>query len=353
MDNQKALKVLNPKSVLIPIVVAIGLVVFLLLQDDELANDTIAAFSSITPIILIWALVVLGAKDLLNTFRFKFISSSEFGISSALRVILLWEFAIAVTPPVLGATGVLVFIMFKEGASFAKALAFTLLLATFDNLFFITATPLSVLLHDDSFLPEVALFAESLDQSVSQLFWLSYGLIVYYTVFMLCAILIIPQLVRRLVQWVMNLKWLRKWESKVMAQMDDLIMVSKILRGKRPAFWLGLTALSYGVWILKYSLVNVLVVGTDVQGDVDHLLLLSRHLAMWVFMLVSPAPGNAGVAEFVFPTFFEEFLGNKTFAIGLLWRAFSYYPYLILGAFLLPKWLGKKKDHQTDSLPLE
>lgn len=344
MDNQKALKILNPKSVLIPILVAIGLVIYLLLQDDELANDTIAAFSSLTPIILLWALIVLGAKDLLNTIRLRFISASDFGLSSALRVVLLWEFAIAVTPPVLGATGVLVFIIFKEGASFAKALAFTLLLATFDNLFFITATPLSVLIHGEAFLPQTALFAETLDQSVSQLFWLSYGLIVYYTVFMLCAILFIPQLVRRLVQWVMNLKWLKKWEPNVMSQMDDLIMVSKILRGKKPLFWVGLVGLSYAVWILKYSLVNILVIGADVEGEINHVLLLSRHLAMWVFMLVSPAPGNAGVAEFVFPTFFEEFLGNKNFAIGLLWRAFSYYPYLVLGAFLLPRWLSRRSQ---------
>ena len=128
-----------------------------------------------------------------------------------------------------------------------------------------------------------------------------------------------------------------------MKQMDDLVMVSQILRAKKIGFWLGLLVLSYAVWILKYSLVNILIVGSGVQGELDHVLLLSRHLAMWVFMLVFPAPGNAGVAEFIFPTFFEEFTGEKTFAIGLLWRAFSYYPYLVLGAFLLPRWLSKKR----------
>ncbi len=353
MDNQKALKVLNPKSVLIPIIIAIGLVIFLLLQDDKLAEDTIAALSSISPLTLVWAIVFLGAKDLLNTFRLRFISGTEFGISSALRVILLWEFAIAVTPPVLGATGVLVFIMFKEGTSFAKALAFTLLLAIFDNLFFVTATPISWLLFGDDFIPDGTIFSDNLDQSVGQLFWLSYSLIVYYTTFMLCAVLIIPQLIRRLVRWFMRLKWLRRWEQQVMKQMDDLVLVSQILRGKKIGFWLGLIALSYIVWILKYSLVNVLVAGSGIQGDMNHVLLLARHLAMWVFMLVSPAPGNAGVAEFIFPTFFEEFTVEKTFAVGLLWRAFSYYPYLVLGAFLLPKWLGKKKGHRSDDLQVE
>ena len=347
MENQKALKVLNPKSVLIPIIIAIGFVIFLLLQDDELATDTIEVLSSISPLILIWALVFIGAKDLLNTFRLKFISSSEFGLSNALSVILLWEFAIAVTPPVVGATGVLVFIMFKEGASFARALAFTLLLAIFDNLFFVTAIPLAYFFFGDAFIPEGTLFADTLDQGVGQLFWLSYYLILFYTSFMLCAVLIIPKMIMQLVQSVMRLKWLNRWESSVMKQMDDLVMVSQILRAKKIGFWLGLLVLSYAVWILKYSLVNILIVGSGVQGELDHVLLLSRHLAMWVFMLVFPAPGNAGVAEFIFPTFFEEFTGEKTFAIGLLWRAFSYYPYLVLGAFLLPRWLSKK-GHQTN-----
>ena len=344
MENQKALKVLNPKSVLIPIIIAIGFVIFLLLQDDELATDTIEVLSSISPLILIWVLVFIGAKDLLNTFRLKFISSSEFGLSNALSVILLWEFAIAVTPPVVGATGVLVFIMFKEGASFARALAFTLLLAIFDNLFFVTAIPLAYFFFGDAFIPEGTLFADTLDQGVGQLFWLSYYLILFYTSFMLCAVLIIPKMIMQLVQSVMRLKWLNRWESSVMKQIDDLVMVSQILRAKKIGFWLGLLVLSYAVWILKYSLVNILIVGSGVQGELDHVLLLSRHLAMWVFMLVFPAPGNAGVAEFIFPTFFEEFTGEKTFAIGLLWRAFSYYPYLVLGAFLLPRWLSKKRS---------
>ena len=348
MDNNKALKVLNPKSVLIPVIIAVGLVIYLLLQDDQLAKDTIEAFSSISPTVLIWALILLGAKDLLNTIRLKFISVSAFELSGALRVILLWEFAIAVTPPVIGATGVLVFIMYKEGASFAKALAFTMLLAIFDNLFFITATPLAVLLVGDQFLPEGTLFSERFDQGIDQLFWFSYYLILFYTSFMLCAVLLIPKLVRRLVSHFMNMKYLKRWEKNVMKQMDDLVMVSEILRSKKPGFWLGLLCLSYGVWIFKYSLVNVLVVGSGIQGEINHILLLSRHLAMWVFMLVSPAPGNAGVAEFIFPTFFGEFTGDKAFAIGLLWRAFSYYPYLVLGAFLIPRWLVKKRSPADD-----
>ena len=290
MENQKALKVLNPKSVLIPIIIAIGFVIFLLLQDDELATDTIEVLSSISPLILIWVLVFIGAKDLLNTFRLKFISSSEFGLSNALSVILLWEFAIAVTPPVVGATGVLVFIMFKEGASFARALAFTLLLAIFDNLFFVTAIPLAYFFFGGAFIPEGTLFADTLDQGVGQLFWLSYYLILFYTSFMLCAVLIIPKMIMQLVQSVMRLKWLNRWESSVMKQMDDLVMVSQILRAKKIGFWLGLLVLSYAVWILKYSLVNILIVGSGVQGELDHVLLLSRHLAMWVFMLVFLLP---------------------------------------------------------------
>jgi uncharacterized membrane protein YbhN (UPF0104 family) len=64
---------------------------------------------------------------------------------------------------------------------------------------------------------------------------------------------------------------------------------------------------------------------------------------MWIVMLVSPSPGNAGTAEFIFPVFFESDMQRFTFITALVWRIMSYYPYLIIGALLIPKWLSRKK----------
>ena len=85
----------------------------------------------------------------------------------------------------------------------------------------------------------------------------------------------------------------------------------------------------------------MLVVGFVPISLNEHLTLLSRHLIMWLVMLVSPTPGSAGTAEYIFPAFFEDFLGEYTFVASLIWRLISFYPYLIIGALILPGWIKK------------
>ena len=288
-------------------------------------------------------MLVLLFKDVANVIRLRVISKSTLDWGSALRVIFLWEFAIAVTPPIVGATGVLVFIMYKEGLSFGKALAFTLLLATFDNLFFLTASPLALWLSGGEVLPESQAAAETLGDGLKPLFWLSYSLILWYTAFMLSAVLLFPVTIRRFTGYLMNLKWLKKWEEPVLKQADDLVMVSGFLRGRPWHFWLSLLGISYVVWILKFSMLNMVMAGFVDLSLADHGVVLGKHLIMWIVMLVSPSPGNAGTAEFIFPVFFESDMQRFTFITALIWRLMSYYPYLIIGALLIPKWLSRKK----------
>jgi uncharacterized protein (TIRG00374 family) len=57
-------------------------------------------------------------------------------------------------------------------------------------------------------------------------------------------------------------------------------------------------------------------------------------------MLISPTPGSSGVAEFAFSGFLKEFIPlGLVGALALLWRLISYYPYLFIGAAILPRWI--------------
>jgi len=64
---------------------------------------------------------------------------------------------------------------------------------------------------------------------------------------------------------------------------------------------------------------------------------------MWIILLVSPTPGGSGIAEFIFSDFLGDIIPNADWAIPLavLWRLISYYPYLFIGAIVLPRWLSK------------
>ena len=79
---------------------------------------------------------------------------------------------------------------------------------------------------------------------------------------------------------------------------------------------------------------------------------------MFIMMIISPTPGGSGIAEFLFSRYLSDFvpvdnahIAATALAIALIWRAISYYPYLIMGAIIAPGWIGRsfirKKEKTT------
>ena len=60
-------------------------------------------------------------------------------------------------------------------------------------------------------------------------------------------------------------------------------------------------------------------------------------------MLVSPTPGGSGFTEYVFSKYLTDFLPLPELAVvmALLWRLVTYYPYLIIGVIIVPRWIKK------------
>jgi glycosyltransferase 2 family protein len=67
-------------------------------------------------------------------------------------------------------------------------------------------------------------------------------------------------------------------------------------------------------------------------------------------MLVSPTPGGSGFAEYVFTNYLVDFLPMSSVAVvmALVWRLITYYPYLIAGSIIFPKWLKDKFIDTSD-----
>ncbi|MCE7996485.1 MAG: flippase-like domain-containing protein [Roseivirga sp.] len=336
--NEKAAKTLNPRNVWLPVIIGFVIIGITLARDENFTWNSLSAITEIAPGALLATLLLLLLKDFFNMLRIGFLSGGEFGLSNVFYVVLLWEFAIAVTPPVIGATAVLVFIMLKEGLSFGKALAYTMLAAIMDNLFFLTASPIALLLSEGAVIPESTVADSALGGSLKYLFYLSYGSIVFFTAFMSSAILFLPKTIRKLLESLMSLKWFKRWKPAVTKQSQELELASRVLKGKSFSFWLKLIGFTYLVWLLKYGIVNAVMAGFVPMDLGDHLLAIGRHLTMWVVMLVSPSPGNAGSAEIIFSAFYGQLLGDYTFVASLVWRMVTFYPYLVIGALILPKW---------------
>lgn len=55
---------------------------------------------------------------------------------------------------------------------------------------------------------------------------------------------------------------------------------------------------------------------------------------------------SIGLAELMFRLYYSDFLPDASLAIlaAMLWRLIFYYPFLVMGTLVLPKWMeGNKK----------
>src|SRR5690606_11628403 len=139
LDNKEIFKTLNPHKIWLPVIIGLGIVFFMFYSDPTVNSQTLSGvFDASTPSILLAVLFVL-LRDVGYVYRIRQITGKFLSWGRSIYVIVLWEFASAVTPSVVGGTAVAAFIIHKEGIKLGKALAYVMVTAILDNLFFVIA----------------------------------------------------------------------------------------------------------------------------------------------------------------------------------------------------------------------
>jgi len=297
---------------------------------------------------ILMALLAMALRDLAYMYRIRVLTDNVLSWLQSFRVIMLWEFASALTPSIVGGSGVAMFIVHREGIKLGKSTAIVLVSALLDELFYIL-TVIVVLVAIGS----VDLFPVSMQKTLfgttfgtRGIFWIGYGFIVVLTTSILLAVFTLPRGFKYLLLQIFRLPILRRWRYNVINIGDDIITTSEELKGKPLNYWFKAFGATYVSWTSRYIVVNFLILAfaaadnTLLHGFSDQVLIYARQLVMWVIMLISPTPGSSGVAEFAFSGFLKEFIPlGLVGALALLWRLISYYPYLFIGAIILPRWL--------------
>lgn len=349
MDSRarKILNSLSPNKIIIPIVIGLGVIIFLLLRNDNIDLEEIAINISKAKIEwIIAAILVLLIRDLGYIYRIHHLTDGQLNKAASFFVIILWEFASAITPSVVGGTTVVVFIINKEGIAFGKSLAYVMLTAVLDNLFFVIASLSIFLFTPIEIFPELSETAELASRfPLKKAFFISISLIGAYTLFMCICLFIAPKFFKRfLVQFTyIPLPFFRRMRRVVFQTGNDIIIASKILKEKTWSYWVKAVSSTVFIWIARYFMLNCLIAAFVNVEFTDHFLILARQVIMWVVMLVSPTPGSTGTAEYAFDLFFGEFFSvlGLTVIIALFWRLLTYYAYLILGVAFLPRWVKR------------
>ena len=291
---------------------------------------------------LIFALLCMFGRDLAYMFRIRTLTHEELSWKSAFNVILIWEFASAISPGVVGGVSVAMFILNKEKIALGRSTSIVIITALMDNLFFLLLIPIVFL-----FVAPEVLFPTNtaLDKSVSFVFWGGFFLILIICFILFVGVFIYPQVIGKILSFICKLPFLKRFESNISKLDEDIRITSKELRKEKATFWLksfGSTLLS---WSCRYLVINCVMAAFLSLSFFDHIFILGKQLVLWLFMHISPTPGGSGVAEYAFGELMATFSKSMLLITGLaiLWRLISYFPYLIIGSILLPKWIKKTK----------
>lgn len=344
-DRKKYLSLkssLNPSRILIPIILGVGVVFYLMFKE---INPETFSFFSWSFAAFFWIFVsflMMGVRDLAYMWRIRILTDQKITWYNTFQVIMLWEFSSAISPSVVGGTGPAIYFLYKEGINSGKSTAVVLTAIFLDELFFIIMVPLMIFFFGEMAFPQEGV---SFLGDLVVYFWIGYGIIFVYTLVLIYALFINPYTIKRLLSWIFLLPFLKRWRLRARKLSNQLIITSEEFKGKNLVFWLKSFIATFLSWTARYWVINFLFVAffLDHIGVAEHFLIYARQLTMWIILLISPTPGGSGIAEFIFRDFLGDILPNIEWAVplALMWRLISYYPYLLIGAIVLPRWLKK------------
>jgi len=297
------------------------------------------------------ALLCLVIRVMAYIIRLKVLSDGAFNWRQCRDIVLLWEFASAVTPSVVGGSAIAVFFLNREGMSLGKGTAIVMVTAMMDELFYVTMVPLilitvggAALFPDDW---QMRLFGQEL--TAEGFFWVGYSFTFVLLFILIYAVFINPRAFRFILLKIFSLPFLLRWKYRIVQWGNDLMATSKELKGKPFSYWIKGLSATYVSWTFRFILLNCLLL--MVVPSIDDLLAFAKQLVMWMIMLISPTPGSSGVAEFAFYQFFGGSVVPLSLVglLAILWRLLSYFPYLFAGVLILPRWLARTS--KKDTLP--
>ena len=134
------------------------------------------AWSKQSTLFLILAVLMIFIRDLGYIIRIRLLTDKKLSWHRSFIVIMMWEFASALSPGVVGGAAVAMFILNREKIPMGRATALVVITAFMDNLFFVICVPFIALLVGHSIMFDG--FSGTLSEGLVSLFWLGYGLIV-------------------------------------------------------------------------------------------------------------------------------------------------------------------------------
>ncbi|MDR1594610.1 MAG: flippase-like domain-containing protein [Prevotellaceae bacterium] len=326
-------------KIFLPVLIGLLAVAYMFNEEFEPSAFDEIDFTWFSVFWLVMAVFCIVGRDLGYIVRIRGLSENQLTWRQAFRVIMLWEFTSAVTPSSIGGTSVALMYVHKEGISIGKSSAMVMMTSLLDELYFVVMFPI---LAFSIGLTDLFDIEDSPGWTHGMLWLAMIGYIIKFVWVMalIYGMFVNPKGLGKMIFMLFKLPFLKRWKRGAVKALREIELSSTELKFKKKSFWIKAFVTTFVSWTSRYWIVNCLFMAFFAVHD--HFLIFARQLVMWVAMLLSPTPGGSGVAEIMFSRYLGEFIPLAGFAVALalLWRLVTYYPYLIIGAFVVPRWIS-------------
>jgi glycosyltransferase 2 family protein len=340
---------LKPARIILPILLGLVVVTWLVTRDlsAEVFNAIHLTWRSV-----FWLLIAcccMIGRDLGYIIRIRVLTDNDLTLIQAFRVIMLWEFTSAITPSTVGGTAVAVVFLHKEGISVGKSTSVVLATSFLDELYFVIMFPLILLVVGSDILFNTSMQGTGA-AFLNNLFLfaiIGYAIILTWVLLVGYGLFFNPAGIKNLIINIFRLPLLRRWKQSAIKAGNDIVDSSHELQKKPYSFWVKAGCATFLSWTARYWVVNAILVAFFTIND--HLLIFARQLITWIMMIISPTPGGSGFAELILGRYITDTIpvntllaGSIAIAMAIIWRFVSYYPYLIIGSIIAPRWIAQK-----------
>jgi len=348
-EHYKLVSRLKPGKIVLPILIGLGVVAWFIVReiDTDALSQLNFTWRALFWLIISWCCMI--GRDLGYNIRIRILSENDLTWRQAFRVIMLWEFTSAITPSTVGGTAVAVVFIHKEGISVGRSTSIVLATSFLDELYFVIMFPLILLIVGGDIL-----FTTSLQGTgfalLNNLVFVAvagYLIILAWVLLVGYGLFVDPVKIKNTIIWIFRLPFLKRWKDSAVKAGDDIVESSHELKRKPFLFWIKALTATFLSWTSRYWVINAILVAFFTIND--HLLIFARQLVTWIMMIISPTPGGSGFAEIILGRYISDAIPadpanvqSLALAIAIIWRIISYYPYLIIGASIVPGWIQKK-----------
>ena len=341
-DEKSLLRSVSFNRIIIPVVIGIGVVLFLVIRQLDLSELSNFRWDFVTLGWLSLAVLMYVIRHLFYAYRLYHITDKAFSFWKCIELIVIWEFSSAISPTSVGGSGVAFLLLSQERLPGEKTVTAVLYTMVLDTIFLMAGIIILALMFGPvSIRPFATHFSELNVYGITLIsviaFMFTYGSIIYYGLF------INPKTIKNMLLFFSRFKLLGRFRENLANTADNVVTASHELRKRDSKFHLKSFFYTAMSWTTRFVALNFIILALikDTPGDLwDHIIIFIRSMAMYEITAFSPTPGGAGVAEYLFGGFFSDYIPESLGSlVALIWRLITYYPYLIAGAVIIPIWI--------------